>query len=109
MSDEHDDRYDGLERDALCLSCMGEGHDDTRDSDAIVEEHVPPHIVDSIRRWRGDTWKAIIVCDRCGGTGRISQREHDDLMAAGRAYVDQIIARAEAEDRAPNVQIEGPS
>lgn len=74
-----------------CLGCHGEGHHDFRDADAAVAEHLDDRMIAVMRR--SPAWMAVLECDRCHGTGLMTDAEHADAMASARAYVSQIIAR----------------
>jgi hypothetical protein len=59
--------------------------------DALLSELLPDHVCPPAL--------GIVQCDECEGTGVISEERYRDMMAVSRAYVDQIIAKINHEDR----------
>ena len=79
-----------------CLGCLGEGVHDFREEEA------------DIARCRPDIYEAmslagailgVVRCERCGGSGQMSDEEHERVLAEGRAWlaerVEPIMRQAE--------------
>jgi DnaJ-class molecular chaperone len=81
----------------ICLACHGEGWHDFRDSDAAMAEQLTDAEIALVKaRSVPGTWMGVVECDECEGTGVISEERHADMMAAARAFVDQVAAAYEA-------------
>lgn len=77
----------------LCMACLGDGHHDFRDSDAMMAEHLPEDVCPPAL--------GIVPCDTCNGTGHVDRKTWLGQKGMAAAFVDQIVARMKDEGRLP--------
>lgn len=85
-----------------CPGCHGEGRHDFAADDALLAEHLDDRdlaYAKALARSVGREWGGSVECSVCDGSGLVPDDVAADMRAAAIAYVDQIRARVEHEDR----------
>lgn len=79
-----------------CPACLGEGQHDFREMNALLGERLSDA---QIAHFDLDLQTEFCQCEECDGTGLVTQERADDLAAGARAYMDQIIAKYDDDER----------
>lgn len=85
-----------------CPGCLGEGHLDFRDDDALYGERFSDAELAYLRAERNLQHPlGIIRCSECEGTGIVTDARWRELNAAAVAAVDQALAAYHAQEARP--------
>lgn len=77
-----------------CPGCHGEGVHDFREEEADTRRTAPPWLLERLEML--GYFKGVVRCDSCGGTGEVTDEEHDQAMTEARVFVAEIIRRFDA-------------
>lgn len=77
-----------------CPVCFGDGSIDHRPFDREIESTWTPEEIRRAEARGMRRFVGVVECETCSGTGEVTDDDAKDIMAAARAAVDQVIARA---------------
>lgn len=81
-----------------CPGCMGWGHHDFREEDADFARTLPPAVLERLaieRRYP----LGIVKCQRCEGTGEVSDEEFNQVRVEAMKFVARIARTLDDEQR----------